>query len=87
MELRVVPKNQPLVVYQDNLSTIILGTNGGNFKRTKHLIIRESFVREKIQNGQIELRHCPTELMIADFLTKPLTRAKLGTLLEKINLG
>jgi hypothetical protein len=55
-ELRVITKERPIVVYQDNLSTIILGTNGGSFKRTKHLIIRESFVREKIQKKQITVR-------------------------------
>jgi hypothetical protein len=71
-ELGLIERNCPITILQDNLSTIILSTNGGSFKRTKHLITREMFIRERIANNEIELKHCPAELMHADFLTKQL---------------
>jgi len=68
----------PVKVYQDNLSTMMIAAAGeGNFKRTKHLLARESFVKERIENGDIVLKHLGTDKMSADFLTKPLSLPKL----------
>jgi hypothetical protein len=73
------PPKKPIKVYQDNLSTIIMAGQGGNFKRTKHLICKESYIRERLQNNDMVLLHLPTKQMPADLLTKPVPT---GTLKE-----
>ena len=69
-------------LYQDNKSTIIMAVQGGSFQRTKHLIGRQSYLRERIASGDIVLRYRPTKVMEADILTKPLSRSTLLKLKE-----
>lgn len=85
-ELDVITKGDPIKIYQDNLSTIFIATEGGKFKRSKHLLTRESYVRERIECGDIVLEHKPTSDMCADFLTKPLSSSKLFSYLEFLRL-
>ena len=41
-------------------------------KRTHHINIRYYFVKDRIKAGDINVKYCPTEIMIVDFNTKPL---------------
>jgi hypothetical protein len=52
---------------------MLLEQNGkaSSSKRTKHINVRYFFVKDKIAKGEIELEHCPTEVMWADMNTKP----------------
>eukprot|EP00804_Cyclotella_cryptica_P021176 CCRYP_001489-RA/>CCRYP_001489-RA protein AED:0.41 eAED:0.35 QI:0/-1/0/1/-1/1/1/0/615 len=61
------------VLYQDNKSTILLATNGrwSSSKRTKHIKSRYFFVKDRIEQGELEVQHMPTEKMWSDILTKP----------------
>jgi hypothetical protein len=67
-------KIQDSVVYQDNLSAMLLEKNGkgSSSKRTRHINIRYFFVKDRVQSGELSIQHCPTGIMIADFFTKPL---------------
>jgi hypothetical protein len=86
-ELGVRFSNRPFTVYQDNKSTITIAeAGGGNFKRTKHLISREAFVKERIENGDIKLVYINSSRMRADFLTKPLSKAALCSHLSHLSL-
>lgn len=86
-ELKVLKQSVPIPIYQDNLSTIILANEGEiNFKRTKHLLARESYVKERIDRGEIVLKYKPTAEMSADFLTKPLSRVKIQACLQSLNI-
>ena len=62
------------VLYQDNLSSILLEKNGrqSSTKRTKHMHIRYFYITDQVKKGEISIEHCPTKDMIADFFTKPL---------------
>ena len=40
--------------------------------RSRHIHIRNNYVGQFVENGQIKVIHCPTKNMIADILTKPL---------------
>ncbi len=63
----------PVILYQDNMSTIALILNGASTShRTKHIKIRYFFVHERIVHGEIIVKHMPTERMLADVLTKAL---------------
>jgi hypothetical protein len=64
---------KPGKLYQDNISTMRLAKNGrSNSDRTKHIKIRYFFVKQYLDSGEFEMVHCPTDIMIADILTKPL---------------
>jgi len=41
-------------------------------KKTKHMEIRYFYVKDRVNGNDIKIKYCPTEKMIADFLTKPL---------------
>ena len=62
------------ILYQDNQSAILLERNGraSSSRRTKHIEVRYFFVTDRINHGEITPEWCPTESMIADFMTKPL---------------
>jgi hypothetical protein len=87
LEFLGVKTNKPTTIYQDNKSTIIMAIQGGSFKRTKHLIGRQNFVRERVQNGDIVLAYLPTKDMPADILTKPVKRVTLEKLKHLLHVG
>ena len=60
------------VIMQDNTSTITLVTKGGGQYRTKYMLVRQSFVKERVDCGDVAVTHCATLKMLADALTKPL---------------
>ena len=66
----------PTAIQQDNQSAIALANNPTNHKRTKHIDIAHHFVRECKEEKKITLEYCPTQNIIADVMTKPLTREK-----------
>ena len=47
---------------------------------SRHINIRYFFIKNVLEREGIELRHCPTERMIADYYTKPLQ----GSLFRKL---
>ncbi len=59
---------------QDNKSAICMVEKGKSTSpsRTRHVAIRYFFVKDRMENGEVEIAHLPTELMVADFFTKPL---------------
>ena len=62
------------ILYQDNRRAILLKRNGqvSSSKRTKHIEICYYYFADCIAKGDLLVLWCPTEKMIADFLTKPL---------------
>ena len=61
-------------LYQDNKSAMLLESNGCSSagKRSRHLNIRFFFVTDQKEKGHINIEFCPTDQMIADYMTKPL---------------
>ena len=65
-------KLPPILVMQDNTSTIQLAKNGRSYSdTTRHVETRYFWMHDRIKRGQIELKHTVTLAMIADILTKP----------------
>ena len=64
---------EPLVLYQDNMSAILLKTNGkaSSSKRKKHIKVKYFYIKDKINQDEIVVEHCPTEQMWTDINTKP----------------
>ena len=75
-------------LFQDNQSTIKMGTNGrtsctGN---SRHINVRYFFVVDRVKKKELQIRYCPTEMMIADFFTKAL-QGKLFHKMRGIIMG
>ena len=66
------------VLKQDNESAIQVERNGRNSynRNTRHVDIRYFFVQDKIDKGEISVEYRPTDIMLADYLTKPLQGRK-----------
>jgi len=67
-------KPNTTVIHCDNSSAVKLAHNPINHSRTKHIDITHHFIREKIEQGVVELMLVPSKANVADILTKPLTR-------------
>ena len=65
------------LLYQDNMSSIQLEKNDRRSctKRTRHIDIRYSFVKNRVESGEVHIEHCPTLDMLADYFTKSLQGA------------
>ena len=66
------------IVYQDNMSTMKLENNERALsgKKTRHINIRYYFVTDWIKKGDLKVMHCPIDLLLGDFYTKPLQGKK-----------
>jgi hypothetical protein len=55
----------PSLLYQDNMSAILLETNGraSSSKKTKHIKVKYYLIKDKIDQKEITIEHCPTEQM------------------------
>jgi hypothetical protein len=62
------------ILYQDNKSAMLLETNerASSSKGTRHIEIRYYYVANQVGKRDLRVVWCPTNEMIADFLTKPL---------------
>jgi len=79
--------SKPTLIYEDNQSAIAVAMSQNTVqKRRKHIDVRHHFIQEAIQNGTICVQYCPTDYMVADILTKPLTRGQFETLRTKLGL-
>lgn len=63
----------PVTIFVDNQGTIALFTDPVSRQRSKHIDIRYHFVRSALSDGKITIKYCPTENMVADIMTKPMT--------------
>ncbi len=77
-------------LHQDNQSTIALIKAGEpRSQRTRHINTRFFFIHDQYLNGKLEIEYCPTELMEADALTKPMQGYRMNksndNLFNKIN--
>lgn len=76
----------PTLVYEDNQSCLKIIKEKKFSNKTKHIDTKFYFVKDHIDRGHILCKFCPTEIMIADILTKPLSRIRHSNLREKCKL-
>ena len=63
-----------ITIHEDNQYAIKTAKNPIQNDRSKHIDVRYHFIRDKVMDGTILLKYCPTTDMTADVLTKPLQR-------------
>jgi hypothetical protein len=76
----------PVQIFQDNLSTITIAKNGGNFSRSKHIMNKQAFVKQYIEDGTLELVYCSSGTMPADMISKPVSGSITRKLCDLISL-
>ncbi|KAI2512474.1 Reverse transcriptase (RNA-dependent DNA polymerase) [Fragilaria crotonensis] len=66
------------IIYRDNTSAMKLEENGksSSGKRTRHFHIKYFYITDLIRRNEVTIEYCPTDAMIADYMTKPLVGAK-----------
>ena len=84
-ELKIYAE-EAVLIHQDNQGAIALAKNPVFHQRTKHIDLRFHFVREKVEDKEIEICYTPTSEMQADFLTKNLTRPLFEKHVKSIGL-
>jgi histone deacetylase 1/2 len=65
-----------IVIFCDNQSAIKLSHNPVFHAKSKHIEIHYHFIRERVLEGEIELKYIHTDFQPADALTKSLSRVK-----------
>ncbi|GKB79036.1 hypothetical protein Tco_0945931 [Tanacetum coccineum] len=75
-----------ILMYSDNKSAIALCRNNVQHSRSKHIDIRYHFIKEKVENGVVELYFIRTEYQLADIFTKALCRDRNAFLIDKLGM-
>jgi hypothetical protein len=64
-------------VLQDNEAAITLAKKGyASSHRSRHIDIKRFWITDRVQRGDLMIEYVPTEEMIADVLTKPMSGSK-----------
>jgi hypothetical protein len=62
----------------------MLNQGTGSFKRAKHIKVRFFWMKDLIDQGKIKLIYVPTDELVADVLTKPMSGGKFQYLVFKL---
>ena len=77
-------RTKPHLLHIDNTSTLKLADHPVHHSDTKHIDVRNLFVREAAEEGLVELAHINTADQLADIFTKILTKAQYLKLRDQI---
>ena len=68
---------EPAKILGDNQGAIALSKDPVNKQRCKHINMKYHFIKDALHKKKIEIIDCPTTDMIADIMTKPVTKLEL----------
>lgn len=71
----------PITLFMDSRSAVDIAVNGGYRSKMKHLDVRSRFVEQAVREHIVKCVWIPTDSMIADVLTKPIT----GNLFKRLS--
>jgi hypothetical protein len=78
--------NIPTTLFLDNRGAMDLSKEARHHQCTKHIDIDHHFIRECVEDNTFEIIHCPTKLMLADGLTKPLAHDGFSKMVDRLSL-
>src|SRR5260221_8771060 len=76
----------PTTILGDNQGALALVVNPTFHARTKHIRVRQHFIRECVNEGSVELEYIPTADQVADILMKGLQAIKHEKFVELMGL-
>lgn len=68
---------KPTLVHVDNMPAVTLAAEGNHLRRSKHYVVRTTFIKQMVEDQVIKVQHLPGKDNHADILTKALTGASL----------
>jgi hypothetical protein len=72
------------LIWQDNKSAILIAeTECSSAGRSKHIDVRYKFVAQAVTEGSVRVRYTPTDMNLADVLTKALPVVAFERLIKK----
>jgi hypothetical protein len=79
-------KSKQNIIFRDNQSSMKLEENGktSSGKRTRHFNFKYFYVTDLIKKNELKIVYCPSDIMIADYMTKPLVGSKFNTFKKAI---
>lgn len=66
-------ERDPTTIFKDNQSCLKLIKEEKLSNRSKHIDVHAYFVKDHVDKGTVQCIYYPTEEMVADLLTKPLS--------------
>ncbi|GJS52720.1 retrovirus-related pol polyprotein from transposon TNT 1-94 [Tanacetum coccineum] len=75
-----------ILLYCDNQSAIALCCNNVQHSRSKHIDIRNNFIKEQVENKVVEVYFVETKYQLADIFTKALPRECFELLLPLLGM-
>ena len=76
----------PCTIKIDNTSTIALLQSSKFHRRSKHISLKELFIKDHFEKKEIFLEYVPSERQLADILTKSLNGPRLQELKQQTGL-
>ncbi|KAK2969370.1 hypothetical protein RJ640_000642 [Escallonia rubra] len=73
-------------LFCDNKSAIAMAKNPVFHSRTRHIALKYHFIREAIEDGEIELEFCRSKEQVADIFTKALPRERFEELRQALGV-
>ncbi|KAG1675148.1 hypothetical protein FOA52_003371 [Chlamydomonas sp. UWO 241] len=67
---------RPMLIYSDSQGALAVLKNPGGSNRSKHIDVLHHVARERVMCKDVLLEYIPTARMVADILTKALTKVK-----------
>ena len=83
-ELKIMESKMKLFV--DNKSSINFANHPVCHGRSKHIERRYHFLRDQVNKGKLEIKHCKTEVQLADIFTKPMKKVRFEELKKGIGM-
>ncbi|KAM1578272.1 hypothetical protein ACFX1Z_039846 [Malus domestica] len=77
---------EPTQILCDNTSAIAISKNPVAHHKTRHINRRFHFIRDALQNGEVDLIYCKTEEQVADIFTKALARDRFEYLRKALGV-
>jgi hypothetical protein len=82
-ELGFIQK-QASVIYCDNQAAVAISKHDSMHDKSKHFDIAWHWIREAINNGQLDVQHIASKEQQADILTKPIAKAQFQLLRQSV---
>lgn len=82
-----LPQPRPALLRCDNQAAIALAQSSKGHSRVKHIDIRHHYIRERVEEGALEIRHIAGTENIADIMTKPLSFPRHNDLILLMGLS
>ena len=74
LEFLQVEIEYPIIIRVDNIGAMFLANNPSLSQRTKHISIRQHFVRQYVEDGTVKIVFVKSKLNDADIFTKNLSK-------------